>query len=127
MKTIWLGHDHQERLAPREELLRGWGFAVRPFEEAGQILAALEEDTPDLLILDVLLEGLNGFATCERVRAHPSGRELPILLCSGVYRGSRFRREAERVGAQTLLSKPTPDELLRDWVDRLTAAVAPRA
>lgn len=44
-----------------------------------------EQDHPDLLIVDVQLPRLNGFDVCRRIKAHPDGAKVPILMMSAAY------------------------------------------
>jgi DNA-binding response OmpR family regulator len=81
----------------------------------------VEEKPPSLVLLDVLLEGKNGFDAAREIGARCEERAFPIVLCSHVYRTRPFREEALRCGAQDYLLLPmAPDEFLR----RVNQAIA---
>jgi two-component system response regulator MprA len=61
-----------------ERTLVAEGYAVRTATDGGAALADVERSTPDLLILDVSMPGLDGLAVARRVRA--KGRSVPILF-----------------------------------------------
>jgi two-component system OmpR family response regulator len=58
--------------------LRLAGFTARAVSDGSQALAALEQDAPDLVILDVRLPGMDGFEVCRTVRA--AGSDVPVIF-----------------------------------------------
>jgi two-component system, OmpR family, response regulator MprA len=93
-----------------DRLLRAEGYAVATAADGGSALVAVERAVPDLLILDVAMDGLDGLAVCRRIRG--KGHALPVLLLTA-------RDEVpDRVagldaGADDYLVKPfATDELL---------------
>src|SRR5262249_60629830 len=83
----------QRRLADRFAA-EGWRALI---ERDGEwALKALEQRPVDALGLDILIPVVNGFQVAERVRAHPRGRDLPIGMLTGMYRGAAHRAEAIR-------------------------------
>jgi two-component system response regulator MprA len=93
-----------------DRTLSAAGYAVESVVEGGDALAAVEQSTPDLIVLDVGLPGLDGLTVCRRLRA--KGLAIPVLLLTA--------RDAvpDRVagldaGADDYLVKPfATDELL---------------
>jgi len=57
------------------------GYTVETAADGGEALAAVERSTPDLVVLDVGLPGLDGLAVCRRLRE--KGLATPVLLLSG--------------------------------------------
>jgi len=106
MKTICIVHDGQESHLPRKHFLEMTGYRVLAYATGDACLAALERDRPDLVVLDILLEGRNGYEVCRELRARMSALDLPIVLCSRIYRSSVFREEAFAAGAQAFLLLP---------------------
>jgi chemotaxis family two-component system response regulator PixH len=87
-------------------------------------MEAIADSPPHLLILDVLIDGRNGFEVCRQVRGLLPPDRLPIILCSDVYRSSVFRREATDAGAQFYLLTPIDMDELMKHVRALTQGVA---
>lgn len=56
------------------------GFSVETFQDGESLLAACQKALPDLVVLDIMMPGLDGFAICERLRAQ--SETLPILIVS---------------------------------------------
>ncbi|HEU4412177.1 MAG TPA: diguanylate cyclase [Polyangiaceae bacterium] len=85
---------------------------VTSLAEPAGILEALEEARPDLLLLDVVLEGVSGFDVCRMLRAMPRWQGLPVLFLTSKS-GLESRVAAFRAGADDYLMKPVvEDELL---------------
>jgi putative two-component system response regulator len=98
------------------ELLEGYlddlGHDVRQARDGLEALEAVAADEPDLILLDVDMPRLDGIAVCERLKAHPVYRLIPIvILTASNDRDMRLRGIA--AGADDYLSKPfDPKELL---------------
>lgn len=74
--------------------------------EEGMILARTEQ--PDVILLDVVMPGLDGFETCRRLKADPRTRHIPIVLLTALdQREDRIRGLS--AGAEDFLSKPFED------------------
>src|SRR5262245_30315412 len=69
--------------------------------------------TPDLVVLHLMLDGIDGFSVCEILRAQPSTGQVPVLVVTALG-GQIARLNALAVGANDFLSKPfSPQELIR--------------
>jgi len=79
-----------------------------------------QEEKPDLLILDVMLPGLDGFTICHRLRTELKLIDLPIIILSAKGQDAD-RAEAMRVGANVFLSKPVEREVLLNTIKSLLA------
>jgi signal transduction histidine kinase len=87
------------------QALEGAGFAV---EEAGSGVAGIEIFThisPDAILLDVVMPGMDGFTTCSRLRARENERSTPILMVTGLDDVASIER-AYTAGATDFISKP---------------------
>src|SRR4051794_28663547 len=93
-----------------DRVLTAEGYAVETAADGGDALAAVERAAPDLVVLDVAMDGLDGLAVCRRIRA--KGLSLPVLLLTA--RDTVPDRVAGLdAGADDYLAKPfATDELL---------------
>jgi DNA-binding response OmpR family regulator len=71
----------------------------------------LMQRTPDLVVLDAMMPGLDGFATCERLRRMPGMENVPVLMLTGLDDEASITR-AYRVGATDFFVKATQWSLL---------------
>ena len=95
------------------------GFEVVEAEDGYDALDKLKEDEPDVMILDVMMPGIDGFHVCETVRAAPNTSNLPIIMLSAKTDLESVKRGL-RLGANKYLTKPiSPEELTRQVRDVL--------
>ncbi|HEY3614952.1 MAG TPA: response regulator [Gaiellales bacterium] len=78
------------------------GMVVREAATAEEGLAALDEDPPDLVMLDVNLPGIDGWEMLRRVRERHGIETLPVIMFSGESEDDH----AEEIGANTFVGKP---------------------
>ena len=81
------------------------GYMVRVAMDGDEALLALDEEVPDLVILDWMLPGVSGLEICRRIRTRPETREMPVIMITA--RGE----EEDRVrgldtGADDYMTKP---------------------
>ena len=117
-RRVLIVDDEPNIVLSLEFLLRQQGYEVSVARDGEEALAAAEEKRPDLVVLDVMLPGLDGFEVCRRLREHPENAGLKILLLTA--RG----REVERVrgleeGADAYVRKPFSTRQLMKTVAEL--------
>ncbi|MBB5222990.1 two-component system phosphate regulon response regulator PhoB [Amaricoccus macauensis] len=81
------------------------GFTVRVAGDGDEALVALEEELPDLVLLDWMLPNVSGIELCRQLRARPNTRELPVIMLTA--RGEEEDRvRGLDVGADDYVTKP---------------------
>jgi CheY-like chemotaxis protein len=114
MEEIFFVHDQQESPAVRKHFLETSGYKVTAMPSGGDCLSLLEQRKPSLVLLDVLIEGANGFELCRTIRNRFPAEELPIVLTSTVYHARIYRDEAQAAGAQAYVQRPIdPEDLVK--------------
>jgi excisionase family DNA binding protein len=81
------------------------GYAVREAGTAEEGLAALEEEPPDLILLDVMMPGMDGWEMLRRVQEQHGVGTIPVIMFSGKLSESASERAVAR-GAQAFIGKP---------------------
>jgi two-component system alkaline phosphatase synthesis response regulator PhoP len=77
-------------------------------------------ESPDLVILDVMLPGMDGFEICYRLRSEPATKKLPILMFSA--KAQEIDKDTGmKVGADDYLTKPSPPAEIVSRVAKLLA------
>jgi cyclic di-GMP phosphodiesterase len=103
--------DHAENVALLIRLLSRDGHAVEGASTGEAALERIHANPPDLVLLDVIMPGMDGFATCRELKREPSTRLIPVVLVTGLY-DSADRIEGIEAGADDFLGKPIdPPEL----------------
>src|SRR5262245_58962673 len=72
--------DSDTELTVLTGLLRRHGYQVVTARDAQQALEALERDIPDVVLLDVVMPGVNGYQLCRKLRRDPRFAKLPIIM-----------------------------------------------
>jgi excisionase family DNA binding protein len=83
--------------------LEGDGCIVREAASAEEGLAALDEELPDLILLDVEMPRMNGIEMLQRVRERHGVETIPVVMFSGKVEAEE---EAQEAGAQAFIGKP---------------------
>ena len=81
------------------------GHAVREAEDGRVALSMLETVNPGLILLDVMMPAVDGFAVCEQVRRLPAFRRTPVVMMTGLDDTESIRR-AYKSGATDFITKP---------------------
>jgi len=87
------------------EILGQEGFAVEEAENGERALSLFSEYPFDIILLDVLMPGLDGFTACARLRETPTGMRVPIVMITALGDELSVRR-AYGVGATDFITKP---------------------
>jgi class 3 adenylate cyclase len=103
--------DTPNNLSLLAELLRG-EYRVRAATNGAKALELALANPPDLILLDIMMPGLNGYEVLERVHAEPALRHIPVIMISAVGEIESVIRCIE-LGAADYLTKPFNPTLLR--------------
>lgn len=89
------------------------GFNVAEAEDGFDALDKVRKSRPDVILLDVMMPGMDGFAVCERLRNDDDTAALPIIMLSAKTDLASINKGL-RVGATVYLTKPiSPEDLTR--------------
>ena len=102
---ILIVDDESRSRAALEMLLRREGYEIHDAFDGASALAACAAIHPDLILLDVLMPGMDGFEVCKRIKARPETRLTPVVLITGLSQ-TEDRIKGINAGADDFLSKP---------------------
>jgi len=108
---VLLVDDDEVNLLLTSIALRERGFVVTEVSSGEQALEMLVNWHPDVVLLDALMPGLDGFETCRQLRQLPAGRSLPVLMLTGLDDETSINRAYE-VGATDFFVKSNQWSLL---------------
>jgi signal transduction histidine kinase len=100
-------------------MLEGEDYDLRLAKDGVQALEILEHVQPDLILLDLMLPGLDGFEICRRVRATPRLAEVPVVILTALDDRDSLLRGIES-GADDFLTKPVDGRELQARVRTIT-------
>ena len=82
--TILIVDDVPENLAVAHDALDAAGYTVRVATGGLAALESARRQPPDLILLDAVMPGLDGFETCRRLKADLSTRQIPVVFMTGL-------------------------------------------
>lgn len=91
------------------DLLEVAGFKVVIAEDGERAIALAEYAPPDLILLDVLMPGIDGFETCRRLKANPATQEIPVIFLTAVS-DNIDKVKGLHLGAVDYITKPLNHE-----------------
>jgi twitching motility two-component system response regulator PilH len=112
VQNILLVDDSKTELHYLSELLGKQGYTVRIAQNGEEALRRLGEETPDLILMDVVMPGQNGFQLTRAITRDPRFANVPVIMCTSK------SQETDRVwgmrqGARDYIVKPVdPVELV---------------
>ena len=112
--TILVVDDNEANRRLLIDLLTVHGYAVRSAHDGASCLAAVAESSPDLILLDVIMPGMDGFTVCRTLREDVRNNMLPIVMVTSLD-PYQERVKGLNAGADDFLSKPihAPELLAR--------------
>jgi DNA-binding response OmpR family regulator len=108
-ETILIVDDTPANLGVLVETLGAAGYQLMVAEDGEEALAQTARTQPDLILLDVMMPGLDGFETCRRLKAQPATRDVPILFMTALNE-SADKVRAFSAGGVDYLTKPIEHE-----------------
>ena len=112
IQKILLVDDSKTELHYLTELLTKRGYAIRTAENGEEALRRLAEEKPDLILMDVVMPGQNGFQLTRTITRDPRFTDVPVIMCTSK------NQETDKVwgmrqGARDYIVKPVDaDELV---------------
>ena len=104
-KQILLVDDDEGYRQLTRDALQDSGYRVEEASSGSQALSILESSIPDLILLDALMPGMDGFEVCKQLRAQPSTSAIPIIMVTGLD-DMKSINHAYQSGADSFTSKP---------------------
>jgi CheY-like chemotaxis protein len=98
--------------------LEASGVDVVEAEDGESALALLQRDLPDVVLLDVMMPGIDGWTVAERLARDDRLRELPVIFITA-RASDEARARGLRLGAAGYLTKPFNPVLLADEIERI--------
>ena len=88
-----------------ETYLKMGGYEVKLANSGEKALELIEEELPDLVMLDIRMIGISGFEVCAQLKNNELTKGIPVLMVSAL-ESEEDRTQAEQVGADGFVTKP---------------------
>lgn len=121
---LYVADDEPVNLRVLESFLRLEGYRVRTISDGPETLALIEQEKPELLLLDIMMPGMSGYQVCSELRETYDHAELPIIMLTALSQ-TEDRVRGFEAGANDYLTKPfNKQELAARIQAHLTASKA---
>ncbi len=108
-ETILIVDDTPANLGVLVETLGAAGYQLMVAEDGEEALAQTAQTLPDLILLDVMMPGIDGFETCRRLKAQPATRDVPVLFMTALSE-TADKVKAFAAGGVDYITKPIEHE-----------------
>jgi DNA-binding response OmpR family regulator len=110
-RAVLIVDDERDTNDLLASLVQARGFEPVQLFDGSKVSEAIRRHQPDVILLDLMMPGLDGFAICERLKRNRETNLIPVLMVSALS-DANHRAQGVRVGANGYLAKPfTPDQL----------------
>jgi twitching motility two-component system response regulator PilH len=121
IQKILLVDDSKTELHHLSDVLGKRGYKVRTAENADDAMRRLAEDKPDLILMDVVMPGQNGFQLTRNITRDPRWSTVPVIMCTSK------NQETDKVwgmrqGARDYLTKPVKEKTLLSLINEALIA-----
>ena len=116
-ETILYVEDNQDNRKLVRRVLEADGYTVNEAENAQEALAYLNTKPPALILMDISMPDMDGYALTAKIRAMPEFTKIPIIaMTANVMRGDRER--SLEAGCDGYIQKPIDIDILTQQVER---------
>ncbi|HEX9462340.1 MAG TPA: response regulator [Alphaproteobacteria bacterium] len=120
-RSILVVDDEPNIVLSLEFLLRHAGYEVSTARDGDAAHRAVAERAPDLILLDVMMPGRNGYEVCAAIRAAPGGKDVKIVMLTAKSRDIE-QEKGLAMGADAYVTKPFSTRELVERVRQLLEA-----
>jgi len=103
--NIVIVDDTPENLTVLRQILTEQGYRVRPALNGESALKTIHADLPDLILLDIVMPGMDGFKVCAKLKADKTTRDIPVIFISAL-NDAENKVRAFSEGGVDYISKP---------------------
>lgn len=120
--VVLLVDDHPQKLKLTQYSLERAGFTVLTTDSGREALRIAEFDRPDIIVSDIRMPEMDGYALCHELRQNPDLRETPVVLYSGYELTDEVESRANAAGATAVV---TSSFNIKALVDKIRSLLEP--
>jgi DNA-binding response OmpR family regulator len=119
--SVLVADDDPNIVLSLEFLMKRAGYRVRVARDGEQVLAAMTEETPDLVLLDLMMPKRSGYDLCHVIRDNPAWRGVRVVMLTA--KGQEVERaKGMALGADDYITKPFSTREVVDRIKRMLEA-----
>jgi len=114
IKKVLLVDDSSTQLEKLNEIVSGAGYTTLTASNGADAIEIAKRDKPDAVLLDIIMDDMNGFQVCRAITSNEVTKDIPVVLVSS----KKEKTDAvwgKEQGARAYVTKPyTPDQILSE-------------
>ena len=119
--TVLIADDNPDNVELVREVLEGAGYTVVTAYDGDEALLRVAESNPDLIILDVMMPGKDGFETLAQLRSEPATKDIPVVILTAKDLNQRERAALDgKIQALFQKGQVSLDQLITDVQNAIT-------
>ncbi|MDF1535450.1 MAG: response regulator [bacterium] len=118
-KRILIVEDNIVILTMQKQIFEMEGYDIVTAQEGMDALKKVHEESPDVVLLDVNIPGMNGFELCRQIKEDPNLRRIIVVMISAVYYSDEDAKKGMAMGADAYFTKPYENEVLQSKIKEL--------
>jgi twitching motility two-component system response regulator PilG len=115
---ILIVEDEESLLKLESILLTSRGYHVRGVTDGAAALKEIAENRPDLVLLDIMMPGIDGFEVCRRIKEDPLTKSIPVVMLTAK-KSSMDQARGVQVGADAYITKPFKSVKIMEVIEGL--------
>ncbi|MBN1527401.1 MAG: response regulator [Candidatus Omnitrophica bacterium] len=121
-RKIMIVDDDKEFLEEIRQLLEFYGYEAKSFQDAASALRAARSLDPDLMLLDLKMDGMDGFQLADRLTQSMETSDIPLIAMTGYYTFSEQQiRLMDALGIKAFIKKPFKPLVLIEKIEAVLA------
>lgn len=121
-KKILIVEDNIVILTMQKQIFEMEGYDIITAQEGMDALKKIHHESPDIVLLDVNIPGMNGFELCRQIKEDPNLKHIIVVMISAVYYSEEDAKKGMAMGADAYFTKPYENELLQAKIKELVEA-----
>jgi len=121
-KKILIVEDNIVILTMQKQIFEMEGYDIITAQEGMDALKKIHNESPDIVLLDVNIPGMNGFELCRQIKEDPNLSHIIVVMISAVYYSEEDAKKGMAMGADAYFTKPYENELLQAKIKELVEA-----
>ena len=108
VNKVLIAEDSKTEQVHLKQLLEASGYEVAVVDSGNEVLESIGSFKPDLILMDILMEGGDGYQTCRKLKRNDETKDIPIIMVSSKS-NEVDRKWAIQLGALDYIVKPYVD------------------
>jgi PAS domain S-box-containing protein len=119
MTKLLVVDDNEQNRYLLQALLIRHGYDVIVAADGGEALEKARDNPPDMIITDILMPGMDGYALCRQWKRDEKLNEIPFVFCTATYTDPKDEQIALSMGAARFIRKPQEQQALLDMIEEV--------